>query len=240
MYQASWKNCVKLFYPVDLTLYVRFAILSASILTLCQDSFMKSKIYALIFLLLLTSLFFPSKQVLAKNLVEDPSVSSNDQIQAKKLDKKAEILAKYLANFDSPLQYHAQDFIDAADTYKLDWRLLPSIAGVESTFGKQIPGGYNAWGWGVYGTQAIYFNSWKEGIFTIAKGLRENYYDKGLTEPYAINRVYAASPYWGGRVSYFMQDLEKFADSFAQIHQPTSLSDKSPSIAAVSGQLNIR
>lgn len=133
------------------------------------------------------------------------------EIQAKQMDKKAEILANYFAQYGSPLQYHAQDFIDASQEYGVDWKLVPAIAGTESTFGKFIPGGYNAWGWGVYGTQAIYFNSWREAIFTVTKGLKENYINKGLTNPYAMNRVYAASPAWGGHVAYFMNDLDRYA-----------------------------
>lgn len=161
------------------------------------------------------------------------------QVQSRKLDSKAEILAAYLKKFDSPLQYHAQDFIDAANEYNLDWKLLPSIAGVESTFGKAIPGGFNGWGWGVYGTQAIYFSSWREAIFTVAKGLRENYLNKGLTNPYSINRVYAASPYWGGKVSYFMNDLEKFANTFEGENMQANIGFV-PKIAAISGQLALR
>lgn len=170
-----------------------------------------------------------------------------EDIQAKKLDSRAKILAEYLAGFNSPLQYHAQDFIDAAENFGLDWRLLPAIAGVESTFGKQIPGGFNAWGWGVYGNQAIYFKSWKEGIFTIAKGLRENYLDKGLKDPYTINRAYAASPFWGGRVSFFMQELEKFAAGEKSANKTASEAAevKSSSLvktqtAASSGQLALK
>ena len=163
----------------------------------------------LVFILLILPLIFSSKNLLAEDLVEkNPGTV---QIETKRLDPQAKILADYLAGFNSPLENHAQDFIDAAKAYDLDWKLLPAIAGVESTFGKQIPGGYNGWGWGVYGTQAIYFSSWKEAIFTIAKGLRENYLNKGLTEPYSINKAYAASPYWGGKVAYFMQDLENFS-----------------------------
>ncbi|MBI2314596.1 glucosaminidase domain-containing protein, partial [Candidatus Daviesbacteria bacterium] len=145
-----------------------------------------------------------------------------------------------LAKFNSPLQYHAQDFVDAADAYRLDWKLIPSIAGVESTFGKHIPGGFNAWGWGVYGTQAIYFDSWRDGIFTLAKGLKEGYLDKGLKDPYAMNRVYAASPHWGKNVTFFMQDLEKFASEFVDNDSDFSSLSKTPSIAAVSGQLALR
>jgi len=171
--------------------------------------------------------------------VENPDPQL-EVISGKKLDKKATILAQYLARFNSPLQYHAQDFIDAAETYQLDWKMVPAIAGVESTFGKFIPGGYNAWGWGVYGTQAIYFDSWRDGIFTIAKGLREGYLNKGLTDPYSINRVYAASPHWGGKVSFFMQDLEKFASQLEAEEQKTAEVGSAPNIAATSGQLALK
>lgn len=134
-------------------------------------------------------------------------------IESRELDSRAEILAAYFAQYNSPLEYHAQDFIDAADSYNVDWRLVPAISGVESTFGKFIPGGYNAWGWGVYGTHALYFNSWRDGIFTVTEGLKKNYIDKGLTDPYSMNRIYAASPYWGGKVSYFLQNISNFATS---------------------------
>lgn len=169
--------------------------------------------------------------------------TSQDLVVSKKLDKEAQILQKYLAKFDSPLQLHAQDFIDAARTYNLDWKMLPAIAGVESTFGKQIPGGYNAYGWGVYGNQAIYFTSWTDGINTVAKGLKENYLDKGLTDPYKMNSIYAESKSWGSRVTYFMQELEKFAAQFTEV----TLADKDlsaiksdPKTAAISASLVLR
>lgn len=132
------------------------------------------------------------------------------KIERKTLDKRALVLQAYLSKFNSPLTYQAQNFVDAADENNLDWKLVASIAGVESTFGKFIPGGYNAWGWGVYGTQAIYFDSWEDGINTVSEGLRKNYFNKGLTDPYSINRVYAASPSWGAKVTYFLADLERF------------------------------
>ncbi len=196
------------------------------------------KIKLLVFFLSKHPFLFLDKKVQAEKLVE--TNSTEVRIESKKLDNRAVILAKYLAKFNSPLQYHAQDFIDASETYQLDWKMLPAIAGVESTFGKHIPGGFNAWGWGVYGTQAIYFSSWKDGIFTIAKGLRESYLNRGLTDPYSINAVYAASPYWGGKVSYFMQDLEEFAHGFEVNKLTTTREGKTPNIAAVSGQLALR
>ncbi len=197
---------------------------------------MKRKLLS--FLLLILSLLFFSRPVMGEKVAETKT-NSSQVIEAKKLDNKAKILSKYLASYNSPMQYHAQDFIDASESYGLDWKLLPSIAGVESTFGKQIPGGFNAWGWGVYGDQAIYFTSWREGMFTIAKGLRENYLDRGLTDPFAMNRIYAASPFWGWKVSYFMADLEKFARNYGS-DKDTSAALIAPSIAAVSGQLALR
>lgn len=151
----------------------------------------------------------------------EATITAKPKIEAKQLDKRAEMLQAYLAKFNSPMQYQAQNFVDAADKNDLDWRLVASIAGVESTFGKHIPGGneqsstsYNAWGWGVYGTQAIYFDSWKDGIDTVSEGLRKNYLNKGLNDPYEINRVYAASPTWGAHVSYFLADLDKFQKGY--------------------------
>lgn len=140
-------------------------------------------------------------------------------IQAKTLDPRAVVLRDYFAKFDSPLQNYAQDFVDAADTYGVDWKLVPSIAGVESTFGKETPGSdyypsYNGWGWGVYGNQAIYFKSWKDGIYTVTAGIGQNYTSKGITSPYIMNYTYAASPAWGGHVAYFMSDLDQFSKAY--------------------------
>ena len=162
-------------------------------------------------------------------------------VETKELDKRAKILASYLASHNSPMQYHAQDFIDAADKYALDWKMLPAIAGVESTFGKFIPGGYNAYGWGVYGTNRIYFASWTEGIFSVAKGLRENYLNHGLTNPHSINRMYAASKHWGGNVTYFMNDLEKYAQKYQLPSSlPTDVVIPTAKVAAVSAIISFR
>lgn len=168
----------------------------------------------------------------------DVKTPLKEEVVSKKLDREARVLASYLEYRNSPLQYNAQDFVDAAKEYNLDWKMLPAIAGVESTFGKFIPGGYNAWGWGVYGTNAIYFKSWKEAIFTISQGLRENYLNKGLNNPYAINKVYAASPHWGGRVTFFMRDLESFENKFGKDKfLSQDLATRNAKIAAVSGLL---
>lgn len=192
----------------------------------------------LVFILTIISLLFPTYlPVVGKEVEKNPQAN---QIKAKQLDKQAEILAAYLANHDSPLQYHAQDFVDAAREYDLDWRLVPAIAGVESTFGKFTPGGYNGWGWGVYGTQAVYFKSWKEGIFTVTEGLREKYANRGLTNPYLMNKAYATSPRWGSKVTYFMKDIDRFAKKYELAQTVAEVSIPTRKIAAISGQLVAR
>ena len=188
-----------------------------------------NKILLFVFSILI-SLSFSNTKAQADVPATEPAF---EKIEAKQLDEEARILAEYFSLHNSPLANHAQDFIDAAKEYNLDWRLVAAISGVESTFGKFIPGGYNGWGCGVYGNQAIYFKSWREGIFTVSKGLRENYLNKGLTDPYQMNKNYAASPAWGGKVAYFMKDMENFSRKYPVI-------TSSVKIAAVSGQPSLR
>lgn len=192
---------------------------------------MKKKILLLSLFLLIS---FSASPAQALQEVDQTNIVP-EEIQSKKLDNKAQILSAYFAKHNSPLETSAQDFIDAANQYNLDWKLVAAISGVESTFGKHIPGGYNGWGWGVYGTQAIYFESWREAIFTISKGLRENYINKGYTEPYSMNRIYAASPFWGGKVTYFMNQIDKFAAEYET--ENAELGVLPSTIAASSGVL---
>lgn len=93
----------------------------------------------------------------------------------------------FLALFNSPLVYSAPDFVTYADQNGLDYRLLPAIAGVESTFAKNyIEGTFNAYGWG-QGT--IPFDSWADGIAKISSKLRSEYIQKGASSLEQINPV---------------------------------------------------
>ncbi len=129
-------------------------------------------------------------------------------------DSRAKILKEFLEQYNSPLVPYAQDFVEIADNYNLDWKLVAAISGVESTFGKQIPyNSYNGWGWGIYGDNMIRFASWTEGIEIVSEGLRTNYLNKwGAENVYEIGRIYAASPTWAQRVTYFMNKIDEFKD----------------------------
>lgn len=124
-----------------------------------------------------------------------------------KTDKRADSLRQFLAKYNSKLADSAGDFVAAADFYGLDYRMLPAIAGIESTFGKQmIDGTYNAYGWGG-GT--IHFKSWSVGIWTISKAIKEKYVAKGATTIHKIGRIYCPpNPQWSYKVESFMNKIE--------------------------------
>lgn len=129
------------------------------------------------------------------------------------VDERIAQLQAFLHSYNSPLEREAVAFIQEADRYSLDWRLVVAIAGTESTFGKHIPSGsYNAWGWGIpTGAQSgIGFESWTEGISTVSEGLRKNYINRGAQTIEQIGRIYAASPAWAGHVRFFINKLNTF------------------------------
>jgi hypothetical protein len=120
---------------------------------------------------------------------------------------KKRAIEKILAKYHSPMIGEADTFIRACKKYNLDCYLLPAIAGLESGFGNMIyPGTYNAFGWGGGMT---YFSSWEEGIMTVAKGLRENYYNRGAVTVADIGYMYAAgSTTWATKAYFYMNQIQ--------------------------------
>lgn len=117
------------------------------------------------------------------------------------------VIKRVLEKYDSVLVENADAFINTANDYDLDFYLLPSIAGLESQFGKFIwPNSYNPFGWGV---GKIMFEDWDHGINIVGKGLRENYIDKGANSIEDIGYIYAnKSETWAGRVTYFINEFK--------------------------------
>jgi len=65
------------------------------------------------------------------------------------LFKKKLAIKRVLEKYDSDMAEVTDSFINTAVTYDLDPYLLPSIAGLESFFGRfTMPGSYNPFGWG--------------------------------------------------------------------------------------------
>jgi len=85
----------------------------------------------------------------------------------KKYDLREVILRKFLKDKNCPDQEFTEVFIAEADAHGLDWRLLPSLAFVESGGGKTSKGN-NLFGW-ANGKQT--FNTIGEAIHTVASSL---------------------------------------------------------------------
>jgi hypothetical protein len=126
------------------------------------------------------------------------------------IDNRIEILRNFLGKYKSPLAPYADEFINAADYYDLDWKLVPSITGVESTFGKFIPfNSYNAYGWN-NGDYA--FESWKDSIWHVTSVLKNKYIQKGAISVNQIALIYAPpSLSWSKNVTFFISKLEQTA-----------------------------
>ena len=122
-------------------------------------------------------------------------------------DERVVLLKKYLESKNSPLSVNSKDFINYDDKYDLDWKFVPAITGVESSFGKHIPqNSYNAYGWAIGKYQ---FTSWEESIEVVSRALRTKYIDRGATTVEAIGRIYAPpSTTWSYKVHYFMNQIE--------------------------------
>jgi hypothetical protein len=140
-----------------------------------------------------------------------PSGSGTISSSISTADARPVIIRQYLERYHSPLLPYADDFFQAAEKYRLDYRLLVAIAQQESNLGKKSPPGtYNAWGWGIHQNGTLGFSSWEEGIETVAQGLREDYLDKGFIDLTAIAARYAppSQESWAFGVNQFMEEME--------------------------------
>ena len=139
------------------------------------------------------------------------NIEITDQITAE--DGRSLIIENYFKEQASELAALAANFVEEADKYQLDYRLLPAIAMQESNGGKRIPSGsFNPFGYGIYGSKAVHFESWEEAIEVVAKSLREDYLNQGLNTPYEIMTKYtppsiAKGGPWAKGVTHFMEEL---------------------------------
>ena len=123
------------------------------------------------------------------------------------LDVRTKAVRNIFKKYNSPLVDQAQFYVKYGDEYGVDWKLLPAISGLESSFGVYLmPGSYNGYGWG---GGRIYFDSWEDGIRTINKALRERYIDRGATDVWSIGPIYAESPTWAIRVNGIMNEINE-------------------------------
>ena len=182
---------------------------------------MKRRIILLLAVLTFFTAISPAKAHALDKTAEQSAVLADPQgtpSQIVKHDNRAEILRAYLEQYNSPLADHAETFIKEADANHLDWRMVAAISGVESGFGEAIPPySYNAWGFGVYGSNVRGFTSWDDGITVVSTALRLEYMNnRGATNVYQIGATYAASPTWASRVQGYMDAIDQFEAGYTK------------------------
>jgi hypothetical protein len=129
-------------------------------------------------------------------------------------DARPILIANFLKKHDSPLKpydHFGQTFTLIADTYGLDYRLLPAIAMQESNLCKTIPSGsFNCLGLGVHSQGTWAFSSFEENFDQAAKILKKNYIDEGLITPEQIQTKYTPSSNgsWQYAINHFMNQIE--------------------------------
>jgi hypothetical protein len=133
------------------------------------------------------------------------------------MDGRAAALSKYLRDQGSPLTPYSELIVRQADLYKLDWRLVPAISGIESRFCRITPvDTNNCWGWrGGPGGTWQKFEDYGVGIKVLTERLALGYGTE--LSPYDIEPAYcppcAASGHsWAHSVTQFMNGMSQYLD----------------------------
>jgi hypothetical protein len=147
--------------------------------------------------------------------LEVGEMTSNNQLETilESADARAQLVANFLARHNSPLEPHDDYgalFVEIADRYDIDFRLLPAIAMQESNLCKVIPeNSYNCLGFGVHSRGTLRFESYEANFERAARELKANYIDQGLTTPEEIMRKYTPSSKgsWAASVNQWMAEM---------------------------------
>jgi len=121
-----------------------------------------------------------------------PPVAFAPPTQERVADHRFHLLKKFFRKAACPAERYAQAFLDAADRYGLDWRLLPSLSFIESTGGKAARKN-NLFGWN---SGKAEFDSPVDGIREVGYRLANSslYKDKDLDEVLATYNSNADYP----------------------------------------------
>ena len=117
-------------------------------------------------------------------------------------DPRLHSIRQFFAAFECPAEAYALAFVEAADAYHLDWRLLPSISYIESTGGKNAIHN-NLFGWD---SGRAEFSTPTAGIREVAYRLANSvlYRNKGVDE---ILATYNPVPEYVGKVKSVMRRI---------------------------------
>lgn len=131
-----------------------------------------------------------------------PPAAVAPHVNERPADYRFHLLRTFFQKAACPAEKYAQAFLDAADRYGLDWRLLPSLSYVESTGGKSAKNN-NLFGWDAGNAR---FPSVVDGIREVGFRLANStlYRDKDLDDLLA---TYNSSEDYGRKVKSVMQRI---------------------------------
>ena len=126
-----------------------------------------------------------------------------------KSDIREALLRRFLKDNHSPVESYSQTFVTEADSHNLDWRLLPSLAIVESGGGqRQNSRGNNFFGWA---NGVSKFASATDAIHHVAEALANArpYKGKGLEGKLG---AYNKTPGYGHLVMNVMRRISPLSE----------------------------
>jgi hypothetical protein len=164
-------------------------------------------------ILIITALLILNAGTVRAQSISNSSATIKNGVADSGFDYRAENLRNFLEKYNSPLAAYADDFVTYADMNGLDYRLVPAISGVESTFGKFIPNNsFNAYGWA---NGEYTFMSWEDSIAHVSETLKSAYIDKGAPTIAKIAKRYAPpSTTWGNGVKFFVGKIDSLPLNF--------------------------
>ena len=129
--------------------------------------------------------------------------SDNTLPVSNKADPRGARLEAFFKAYDCPSPLHVEEYLRAADSHALDYRILPAISLVESTCGA-FEKMNNRWGWD---SAQSGFPSVPAGIEYITGQLAENPHYKGKTTQ---EKLFTYNPYpqYVRQVEQLMQQIE--------------------------------
>ena len=184
---------------------------------------MRKIIFALILIIISSRLFFVSANDRDREAGHSASISykkilylSPNDVSLSSVDRqffyKKYAIKKVLEKYNSPLVNNVDDFIKTCVNYQIDCYLLPSISGVESTFGRHInPNSYNPFGWD---RGYAIFKNFADGIEKVGYHLKNNYINDGLSTIENIGSRYSESQAWASRVYFFINEFQNEEKKF--------------------------
>jgi hypothetical protein len=145
------------------------------------------------------------------NGLDEPKVQGVETV-VQSDDARPVIVAEFLERHNSPMtpyDYYGQRLVEIADTYNLDFRLLPAIAMRESNLCKNTHSDapHNCLGFGIHSEGTLDFDSYEAGFERAAREIRAYYVDGGRITTEQVGAKYASSPTWADGVNQFMAEM---------------------------------